>query len=98
MGLNCGETTCDCIVRGRSYEQIRDTTSLTYLESTSRRGETYEEKQRLRAAYLAGMNQGTELFVPRGVWQAAACDENYYQIPQEQSEINPLIDSFAFRP
>ena len=93
MGANCGELNAaaygDCIVCGRSYEQIRETAVLTYLESTSRRGETHYDQQRRRDAYLAGMNQGTVLLVPRGVSQAAACDGNYYQIPQENAESNP---------
>ena len=93
MGANCGEPNAaaygDCIVCGRSYEQIRETAVLTYLESTSRRGETHYDQQRRRDAYLAGMNQGTVLLVPRGVSQAAACDGNYYQIPQENAESNP---------
>ena len=31
----------------------------------------------------------TVLLVPKGVSQAAACDGNYYQIPQEYVESNP---------
>ena len=79
----------DCIVCGRSYERIRETAVLAYLESTSTRDESYQERQRRRNAYLEGMNQGTVLLVPRGVSQAAACDGNYYQIPQECVESNP---------
>ena len=93
IGANCGEPNAaaygDCIVCGKSYEQIRETAVLTYLESTSRRGETHYDQQRRRDAYLAGMNQGTVLLVPRGVSLAAACDGNYYQIPQEYIESNP---------
>ena len=91
---NCGEPKAaaygECIVCGRSYEQIRETAVLTYLESTSRRDESYQERQRRRNVYLEGMNQGTVLLVPREVSQATACDGNYYQIPQEHSRINPL--------
>ena len=36
------------------------------------------------------MDQGTVLFVPRGVSQAAACDGNYYQILIEGDNTNPL--------
>ena len=68
----------DCIVCGRSYEQIKETAVLRYLESTTYRGESYSDQQRRRDAYLAGMDQGTVLFIPRGVSQAAACDGNLY--------------------
>ena len=43
IGSNCGEPNVavygECIVCVRSYEQIRETAVLTYLESTSGRGE-----------------------------------------------------------
>ena len=65
---NCGEPNApvygDCIVSGRSYEQIRETAVLTHFESISRRDQSYHERQRRRDAYLAGMNQRTVLFVP----------------------------------
>ena len=73
----------DCIVCRRSYEQINETAVLGYLESTTYRGESYNDQQRRRDAYLAGMDQGTVLFIPRGVSQAAACDGNFYQITLE---------------
>ena len=94
FGANCGEPNAavygECIVSGRSFEQICETAVLTYLESTSRRDEPYQERQRRRNAYLEGMNQRTVLLFPRGVSKAAACDGKYYQIPEEHSRINPL--------
>ena len=94
FGANCGDPNAavygECIVCGRSYEHIRETAVLTYLESTSRRDESYQERQRRRNEYLESMNQGTVLSVHRGVSQAPACDGNYYQTPQEYSETNPL--------
>ena len=66
----------DCIVCGRIYEQIKETAVLGYLESTTYRGESYNDQQRRRDAFLAGMDQGAVLFIPRGVSQAAACDGN----------------------
>ena len=93
FGSHCGGPNAAiygyCIVCGRSYEQIRETAVLAYLESTSTRDESYQEWQRRRNAYLEGINQGTVLLVPRGVSQAAACDGNYYQIPEEYVESNP---------
>ena len=62
----------DCIVCGRSNEQIKETAVLGYLESTTYRGESYNDQQRRRNAYLVGMDQGTVIFIPRGVSQAAA--------------------------
>ena len=78
----------DCIVCGRNYEQIKETAVLGYLEATTYGGEPYGEQLRRREAYLAGMDQGTVLFVPRGVPQAAACDGNYYQILVEGDNTN----------
>ena len=93
MAAHCGQPNTavygDCIVCGRSYEQIKETAVLGYLEATTYRGETYAEQLRKREAYLAGMDQGTVLFVPRGVSQAAACDGNYYQILVEGDNTNP---------
>ena len=79
----------DCIVCRRSYEQIKETAVLGYLEPTTYRGESYNDQQRRRDAYLAGMDQGTVLFIPRGVSQAAACDGNPYQITLEGYNSNP---------
>ena len=43
-----------------------------------------------RTTTLTGVvTQGTVLFVPRGVSQAAACDGNYYQILVEGDNTNP---------
>ena len=93
MASHCGQpntaTYGDCIVCGRSYEQINETAVLDYLENTTNLHETYGERLKRRAAYLAGMDQGTVLFVPRGVSQAAACDGNYYQILVDGDNTNP---------
>ena len=93
MAAYCGQPNTalygDCIVCGRSYEQIKETAVLGYLEATTYRGETYAEQLRKREAYLARMDQGTVLFVPRGVSQAAACDGNYYEILLEGDNTNP---------
>ena len=93
MAAHCGQPNTaqygDCIVCGRNFEQIKETAVLGYLEATTYRGEPYGEQLRRREAYLAGMDQGTVLFVPRGVSQAAACDGNYYQILVEGDNTNP---------
>ena len=82
----------DCIVCGKSYEQIKETAVLGYLESTTHRGESYNEQQRRRDASLAGMDQGIVLlvlFISRGVSPVAACDGNFYQITLEGDNSNP---------
>ena len=93
MASHCGQpnsaTYGDCIVCGRSYEQSKETAVLDFLESTTYRGENYADRLRRRAAYLAGMDQGTVLFIPRGLSQAAACDGNFYQITLEGDNSNP---------
>ena len=79
----------DCNVCGRGYERIKETAVSGYFESTTYRGESYDERQRQRIAYLPGMDQGTVLFVTRGVSQVLACDGNFYQIPLEGENTNP---------
>ena len=90
----CGEPNLanygDCVVCGRSYEQIKEMSALTFLESTTTSCESYAERQRRREAFLAGMETGTVLLVPRGLSQAAACDGNYYQIPEDGNNTNPM--------
>ena len=84
MASHCGQPNTaqygDCIICGHNYEQIKETAVLSYLEAKTHRVENYGERLRRQDPYLAGMDQGTVLFVPRGVSQAAACDGNYYQI------------------
>ena len=60
----------DCIVCCRTYEQIKKTAMLGYVESTTCHEERYDERQRRRISSLAGMDQGTVLFIPSGVLQA----------------------------
>ena len=68
MVSHCGQPNTaqygDCIICGRNYEHIKETAALSYLEATTYRGETYGARLRRREAYLAGMDQGTLLFVP----------------------------------
>ena len=80
----------DCVVCGRTYEQIREISALTFLEATTTSGETYAERRRRREAFIAGMETGTVLLVPRGLSQAAACDGKNYQIPADGDNTNPM--------
>ena len=77
----------DCVVCGKSYEEIREIAALNFLESTAMSIETYNERQRRREAFMAGMETGTVLLVP-GLSEAAACDGNYYQISADGNNTN----------
>ena len=88
----------DCIVCGRNYEQIKETVELSYLKKTAYRSETYRKRLRKRNAYLARMDQGTVLFVSRGVSHAAACDGNYYQILMQGDNTNPSPGVLFYKP
>ena len=68
----------DCIICGRSYEQIVEDTVQTYLQRTMEEGEAAGSVELRKRAVLAGMEAGTFMFVPRGLSQAAACDGNMY--------------------
>ena len=68
----------DCIICGRSYEKIEEETVQTYLQRTMEEGKPTETIELRRRAFLAGMEAGTFMFVPRGLSQAAACDGNLY--------------------
>ena len=84
-------------MRSKLRPKKNKTAVLEYLESTTYRGESYDERQRRRIAYLAGMDQGTVLFIPMGVSQAPACDGNFYQISQERANTNRHQQSYPFR-
>ena len=75
-------TFTDCMVCGKSYEQITDELVIDFIHRTEYLGESAISKERRRLAFLEGMRAGTFLLVPRGVSQAAACDGNVYAIPQ----------------
>ena len=66
MASHCGQPNTanygDCIVCGPSYEQIKETAVLDYLENSTNLHETYGKRLKRRQAYLAGMDQGTVLF------------------------------------
>ena len=100
MASHCGQPKTaqygDCIICRRNYEQIKKTAVLSYLEATTYRGENYGERLRRRDTYLAIMDQGTVLFVPRGASQAAACHGNYYQILLEGDNTNPRPGTLPF--
>ena len=54
----------DCIVCGKSNEQIRETAVLAFLESTTSREESSSERQRKREAFIAGIETSTDYSYP----------------------------------
>ena len=68
----------DCIICGKSYKEIVETAVQEYLRRTWIEGESRESVDSRRVAFLAGLQAGTFMFVPRGLSQAAACDGNLY--------------------
>ena len=100
MSNRCGEPNFanygDCVVCGRTYEQIREISALTFLEATTTSNDTYAERRRIMEAFIAGMETGTVLLVPRGLSQTTACDRNYYQIPADADNTNPMQGVLPF--
>ena len=80
LGVNTPNPFSDCLICGRSVEQIRNDATEDYIIRTTTPSESEENKQRRREAYVAGMAMGTFLFVPTGLSQAAACDGINYTI------------------
>ena len=59
----------DCIICSPSYDQIVEETVETYLQRTMEEGESLASVDERRKAFLAGMEAGTFMFVPRGLSQ-----------------------------
>ena len=68
----------DCIICGRSYKDIMETAVQEYLKRTWNINEPKESVDSRKAAFMAGLEAGTFMFVPRGLSQAAACDGNLF--------------------
>ena len=59
-------------------------------ERIDRAGESYTTRQRRIDASQAGLRAGSIFLVPRGVSQAAVCDENLYQVMANDRGVLPL--------
>ena len=59
-------------------------------ELFDRAGETYTTRQRRIDASRAVLRAGSSFLVPRGVSQAAVCDENLYQKMANDRGVLPL--------
>ena len=55
-----------------------DTAVKEYLQRTKRYGESQDSINERHMAFVAGLEAGTFMFVPRGLSQAAAFDGNLY--------------------
>ena len=70
----------DCLICGKSVEQIQDEAVIDYLHKTDIRGESPEQFNARRLAFLEGMKVSCFMLIPGGVSQASACDGNLYSI------------------
>ena len=70
----------DCLICGKTTEQIKKEAVDDYISRTVRVGETERETEARTQAFIAGMSTGTFVFVQAGVSQAAPCDGNVYTI------------------
>ena len=60
----------DCLICGKSVEQIQDEAVIDYLHKTAVRGESPEQFNARRLAFLEGMKVGCFMLIPGGVSQA----------------------------
>ena len=79
----------DCVVCGKSVEQIKDEPVIDYMHKTAVPNETLQQFNARRMAFLEGMEIGTFLLLPGGVSQAAACDGNFYTIDASRQNALP---------
>ena len=70
----------DCVICGKSTLQIQSEAVTDYLHKTAILGESADQLEARKRAFLEGMQVGTFLLLPGGVSQAAACDGNIYTI------------------
>ena len=70
----------DCVICGKSTVQIQNEAVMDYLHKTATLGESANQLEARKRAFIEGMQVGTFLLLPGGVSQAAACDGNVYTI------------------
>ena len=70
----------DCVICGKSTLQIQSEAVTDYLRKTAILGESADQLEARKRAFMEGMQVGTFLLLPGGVSQAAACDGNIYTI------------------
>ena len=79
----------DCLVCGKSVEQIQDEAVIDYLHKTTIQGESALQFNARRLAFLEGMKVGCFMLIPGGVSQASACDGNLYSISHNYKKAQP---------
>ena len=79
----------DCLIWGKSVEQIQDEAVIDYLHKTAVRGESPEQFNARSLAFLEGMKVGCFMLIPGGVSHASACDGNMYSICHEYQKALP---------
>ena len=78
---NSGLAGCsDCVVWGKSVQQIQGETVNGYLDKTVVPSETLAETERRKRAFLDGISTSTILLMLGGVSHATACNSNWYTI------------------
>ena len=70
----------DCRICGKSTLQIQSEAVTDYLCKTAILGESADQLEARKRAFMEGSQVGTFLLLPGGVSQAAACDGNIYTI------------------
>ena len=68
----------DCVICGKSTLQIQSEAVTDYLRKTAILGESADQLEARKRAFMEGMQVDTFLLLPGGVSQAAACDGNIY--------------------
>ena len=76
----CNERETRCLVRGKSYGQVKDETVADNLQHTEQPGKTVRDRQIKRQAFIDGLQRSAFIFLPPGVSQAAACDGLVYSV------------------
>ena len=79
----------DCLICGKSVEQIQDEAVFGYLHKTAVRGEAVEQFDARRLAFLEGMKVGCFMQIPGGVSQAFACDGIQYSFCHDWKKALP---------
>ena len=83
----------DCLFCGKSVEQIQDEAVIDYLHKTAIRGESPEQFNARRLAFLEGMTVGCFMPIPGEVSQAMYVPEYVFNLPciQESTALhNPI--------
>ena len=70
----------DCVICGKSTLQIQSEAVTDYLRKTAILGESADQLEARKRAFMEGIQVGIFLLLPGGASQSAACDGNVYTI------------------